>query len=340
MGGWALASALVTGGAGFIGFHLAAALSEQGHEVTICDDFSRGRRDEELDALLRRPNVSLIDCDLTSPDAAAGIGGEFDCVYHLAAVNGTRHFYEMPERVLRVNILALVNVLDAWAEGRWDKLLFASSSEVYAGTARTSGVPIPTPEDVPLVLDDLRNPRLSYGASKALGELLIVNYARARGLPYTIVRYHNIYGPRMGDEHVIPQFCERILHREDPFAVHGDGESRAFCYIADAVRATRLLMESPQADGQTVHIGDPTRETPARDLARLMFDLFDFHPRIESRPAPAGSVKRRCPDIGRLTELTGFHPETPLEEGLRETFHWYRQRFQQAAGAPAGSPAP
>jgi nucleoside-diphosphate-sugar epimerase len=331
-----LARALVTGGAGFIGFHLATALAERGHEVTICDDFSRGHRDEELEALCECPNVRLVDSDLTRPDGARAIDGAFDHVYHLAAVNGTRRFYEMPERVLRVNLLALLNLLDLWAEGRWGKLLFASSSEVYAGTARTSGVPIPTPEDVPLVLDDPRNPRLSYGASKALGELLVINYGRATGLLHTTVRYHNVYGPRMGDEHVIPQFCDRVLRREDPFAVHGAEESRAFCYVDDAVRATTLLMESPAADGQTVHVGDPTREISAVQLASLMFDLFDFHPALAAGPAPEGSVKRRCPDIARLSELTGFRPETTLEDGLRRTFRWYKQRFAKAAPAVTG----
>jgi nucleoside-diphosphate-sugar epimerase len=333
-GASALARALVTGGAGFIGFHLASHLAGRGYEVTICDDFSRGRRDDDLEALCARPNVSLFECDLTRPDALATLDGEFDYTYHLAAVNGTRHFYEMPDVVLRVNVLALVNVLDAWAAGRFGRLLFASSSETYAGTARAGLLPIPTPEDVPLLFDDLHNPRLSYAASKLLGEVMVINYARTLRLPATIVRYHNVYGPRMGDEHVIPQFAARILAREDPFAIHGADDSRAFCFVDDAVRATRLVMECEAAAGLTVHVGDPTRELPIRDLAALMFDLFDFHPALDVRPAPGGSVGRRCPDISRLTELTGFRPETSLEDGLRRTFTWYARR-QPSAAAPA-----
>ena len=320
-----MARVLVTGGAGFIGFHLGRALSDQGDSVTLCDNLFRGREDKELTDLCSRPQVRLVTCDLTRPDALGQIGGGYDYVYHLAAINGTRYFYEMPDRVLRVNILALINVLDGWSAGRWGRLMFASSSEAYAGTARISRVKIPTPEDVPLVLDDLRNPRLSYGASKILGEIMVINYAKTHGLPATIVRYHNVYGPRMGNEHVIPQFCSRILAQEDPFPIHGAEESRAFCYVDDAVRASQLLMESPEADSQPVNVGDPRREIAINDLARMMFELFDFHPAVDTQAAPIGSVKRRCPDIGRLTRLTGFEPEIPLEAGLRKTFDWYKR---------------
>ena len=330
-----MASALVTGGAGFIGFHLASHLAERGLDVTLCDDFSRGRRDDELAALCARPNLRLFECDLTRPDLLAGLEGEFDYLYHLAAVNGTRRFYEMPDVVLRVNVLALVNVLDAWAQGRFGRLLFASSSETYAGTARAGLLPIPTPEDVPLLLEDLSNPRLSYAVSKLLGEVMVTNYASARGLPATIVRYHNVYGPRMGNEHVIPQFANRILARADPFAIHGADDSRAFCFVDDAVRATRLVMECEAAAGQTVHVGDPTRELPIRDLAAIMFGLFDFHPAVDAGPSPEGSVARRCPDIARLTALTGFRPETSLEDGLRRTFDWYARDAAVVAGRAA-----
>lgn len=325
-GAWAVARVLITGGAGFIGYHLGKALSDQQHSVTLCDNFFRGKEDKELADLCSRPQVRLVTCDLTRPDALQQIDGEYDYVYHLAAINGTRYFYEMPERVLRVNILALVNVLEGWTEGRWGKLLFASSSEVYAGTARTSGVEIPTPEEVLLVLDDLRNPRLSYAASKILGESLVINYARAHDLSATTVRYHNVYGPRMGGEHVIPEFCSRILDREDPFPIHGAQESRAFCYVDDAVRATQLLMECPAADAQTINIGDSHREVTMLELASLMFDLFDFHPSVDVHSAPAGSVKRRCPDISRVEDLTGYRPEMSLEMGLRKAFRWYEQQ--------------
>jgi UDP-glucose 4-epimerase/UDP-glucuronate decarboxylase len=311
------------------------ALVEVGHDVTLCDNLSRGKMDDDLTALCQRSNVHFLSCDLTEPKSTETLGDGFDYVYHLAGVNGTRYFYEMPHIVLRVNVLALVNILDWFVRARCGKILFASSSEVYAGTARRFGVPVPTPEDVPLVVDDIRNPRLSYAASKMIGELFLLNYARAHGFPYTIVRYHNIYGPRMGQEHVIPEFCTRILERENPFRIQGGRETRAFCYVDDAVRATRLVMDSPECDQQVIHVGNPREETAIVDLARRMFDLFDHHPELEVLPVPTGSVDRRCPDIAKLEALTGYYPHVPLDVGLKHTFAWYQS---EAARSKAASP--
>jgi nucleoside-diphosphate-sugar epimerase len=330
-----LARVLITGGAGFIGYHLGKALVDDEYEVTLCDDLSRGKMDGDLAALCQRTNVHFLNCDLTAPRSTEQLGVGYDYVYHLAAVNGTRYFYEMPHVVLRVNVLALTNVLDWFVQAGCGKMLFASSSEVYAGTARAFGVAIPTPEDVPLVVDDIRNPRLSYAGSKMIGELLVLNYARAYGFPYTIVRYHNIYGPRMGHEHVIPDFCTRILERENPFRIQGGSETRAFCYVQDAVRATKLVMGSRQCDQQVIHVGNPREEIAIVDLARRMFDIFDHHPELEVLPVPTGSVSRRCPDIAKLEALTGYHPNVLLEEGLRRTFAWYQS---DAAKSKAGSP--
>ena len=316
---------LITGGAGFIGYHLAKNLSENGHDIVLCDNLFRGHRERELVELCRHPKVCLVTRDLTQPQSLTSLDDGYDFFYHLAAINGTRYFYEMPDKVLRINILTLINVLDWFSRSRSGKFLFASSSEVYAGTARASSLPIPTPEEVPLLVDDVYNPRLSYAGSKILGELLVINYARAHEFPFTIVRYHNVYGPRMGYEHVIPEFCRRILKRETPFPVHGAQESRAFCYVDDAVAATRLLMESAAADGHVVHVGNPDEEVAIEELAKRMFDLFDFHPPVEIHVAPPGSVSRRCPDVSKLEGLTGYRPGTPLSMGLVRTFTWYRE---------------
>ena len=226
----AMRRVLVLGGAGFVGYHLVARLTaEGGHAVTVVDDFSRGRRDRELSSVLAHTDVTLVEADLTDPRALDRLDGSWDEVYLLAAVVGVRHAMQDPMRVLRVNTLAALNVCD-WLTPAVGRLFFASTSEAYAGGVELGHVPVPTPEAVPLVVADIGNPRFAYAASKILGEAAVIHSARARGVPFVIGRLHNVYGPRMGADHVIPELCLRALAKEDPFRVYGLEQRRAFCH--------------------------------------------------------------------------------------------------------------
>ena len=321
-------SALITGGAGFIGFHLARDLSEDGFNVTILDNFSRGREDEEFHELISRNNVHFIKADITEKSSFNNIG-EFDYVYHLAAINGTGNFYSIPDQVLRVGVIGTLNVLDWFVKCGKGKILFSSSSETYAGALKllSSDFPIPTPENVPLVIDDPSNVRWSYGAGKIIGEVAFHSYSAANGMDkFSIVRYHNIYGPRMGFEHVIPQFIERIERGDNPFYIMGGTETRSFCYVDDAVVATRMVMESEKSNGKVIHIGRSDGEISILDLANKIFSVADVKPELEIRPAPEGSVKRRCPDVQELTNL-GFSPNISLEDGLDRIYQWYHEYY-------------
>jgi UDP-glucose 4-epimerase/UDP-glucuronate decarboxylase len=204
-------------------------------------------------------------------------------------------------------------------------LFFASTSETYAGGVAAGHVPVPTPEAVPLGVPDVAAPRFAYAASKMLGEAAVIHTARARGLRAVIGRFHNVYGPRMGADHVIPELSLRAIRREDPLIVFGPEQRRAFCHVADAVEAITRLMATEPAWGQIVNIGNDTEETPIGELLALILRTARFRPRVEERPAPPGSVGRRCPDIGRLRALTGFAPKVSLEAGVAETFAWYRE---------------
>ena len=179
-----MASALVLGGAGFIGFHLASRLAGEDHAVTLVDDLSRGRVDADLQALLGRAGVTFHQADLTRPDALDGLSRDWDQVYMLAAIVGVRNVDRDPSRVVRVNTLALLNVL-AWLPGRGETLFFSSTSEAYAGGVTNGTVPVPTPEDVPLSVPDPAAPRWAYAASKILGEVAVLHEARARKLRST-----------------------------------------------------------------------------------------------------------------------------------------------------------
>jgi nucleoside-diphosphate-sugar epimerase len=309
---------LLLGGAGFIGVHLARRLTADGHDVTIVDDFSRGRSDPELAAL----GLPIVHADLTDPRAYAALPKDCDHVYMLAAVVGVRNVEKDPARVVRVNTLALLHLLD-WLEPP-TKLFFASTSEAYAGGVTAGLVPVPTPETVPLVIQDVASPRFTYGISKMLGEAAVIHTGRSKGFPYVIGRFHNVYGPRMGADHVIPELLLRAMRGENPFTVYGTDQSRAFCYVDDATDAMCRLMDSEAATGRLAHIGDDSEETNIGDLAKLVLNVVGVSPELDVRPAPPGSVARRCPDLTTLRALTGYQPQVPLEEGVYRTFAWYR----------------
>lgn len=329
-----MARILILGGAGFVGYHLARRLAEDPtNRITLVDDLSRGRMDADLAALLSRPGVEFVRADLTAPGALEALPREWGEVYMLAAVVGVRHAMQDPARVIRVNTRATLNALD-WATPAAGVLFFASTSETYAGGVSLGQVPVPTPESVPLAVADVENPRFAYAASKILGEAAVVHVARARGIRFVIGRLHNVYGPRMGTDHVIPELCLRALDRENPFRVYGPEQRRAFCHIADALEAITRLMAGERAWGQIVNIGSDAEETPIGDLVTLVLRSAHFAPTVESLPAPSGSVARRCPDLTRLRALTGFVPKVGLESGVRETLAWYRA-WRDAGGGRA-----
>lgn len=322
---------LITGGAGFIGYHLAKHLLEHTHSsLVLVDNLQRGKLDDELETLTSRfgNRVKLVVADLTILSEYGALDQDFDQVFHLAAVNGTKWFYEAPDEVLRINILSLL-FLVGWIKetNQKPKLCFTSSNEAYAGALEAfDALPLPTPESVPLVISDPFNPRWSYAGSKLVGEQIVIHNCSALGLSGVIVRPHNFYGPRGGYDHVIPELCLRIAKREDPFVLFGPEQTRTFCYIDDAVRALVSLMNrsSMEEIGARVFNIGGVEEVAISRLAQTLFRVVGWWPRaIEERPAPRGSVRRRLPDISRIQADTGWVPEVSLSEGLRSTFEWY-----------------
>ena len=322
---------LITGGAGFIGYHLSKYLLEslEDLELVLVDNLQRGKVDDDLKKVLDDPRVKLLTLDLTDPNSYRELRGGYDYVYHLAAVNGTKLFYEMPHEVLRVNTLSLVYMLEWFRkENKEGKFCFTSSNEAYAGALKTFGkLLIPTPESVPLVIEDTYNPRWSYASTKLVGELFVIHYAKMYDFRALVVRPHNFYGPRAGyGGHVIPDFSERIAARVDPFPIYGADDTRTFCYISDAVCAMQMLMDSSKTDGQpieTVHIGD-SKEITMKGLVEKMFEIAGWKPKsFDIKNSPPGSVKRRLADITKLQNLVGWKPEVSLDEGLKITYDWY-----------------
>lgn len=320
--------ALVTGGAGFIGLHLCRRLLAEGFDVVIVDNLSRHGRDRELADLL--PHVQLVDQDLTR-GLPATVPGRCSVVFHLAAWVGVDRVSRAPYRVLRDNIAGTAALLDWCAEHPVQTLFLSSTSEVGDGAAELGLAGLPTPESAPFAVARPHAARASYALSKLIAEAMLLHHG---GVRVRIGRYYNVYGPRMGDSHVIPQFINRALDGVDPFPVYGGSNTRAFCYVADAVEATMRLVRLPGDQPVLANIGDDTSELSMTRLAEQVCRIAGVSPRLDVRPAPAGSPQRRVPDLTLLRTLTGYQPAVRLSDGLATTFRWYAERARQPATAP------
>jgi UDP-glucuronate decarboxylase len=326
--------ALVTGGAGFIGAHLVGALSaENDVEVVVADDFSRGVLDRDLEALAERSNVRLVTLDVTDTASFDALEGRFDEIYHLAAILGVKRVLADPLRVLEVNLGGTLNLLRWLDRGDHGRLLYASTSEVYAWTRRFHELPVPTPEDVPLAVTDRSDPRSAYAAGKIVGELAVTQWAAARRRPFVIVRYHNVYGPRMGMDHVIPELYQRAAAGQDPLVVYSPAHRRAFCYVADAIAATLAAMRSPAAAAATINVGNDREEIEIAELARRLLSAAGIERELDGQQAENDPVDRRCPDLSRARELLAYEPRVSLDEGLAATIAWYAAGSSVTSGA-------
>jgi nucleoside-diphosphate-sugar epimerase len=311
---------LVTGGSGFIGSALVKALVQRGEVVRVFDDNSRGspRRLRGLAG-----EIELVVGDIRDPGAVDAAMRGIEEVHHLAFVNGTAMFYSAPDLVLDVGVKGIVNVVDSCRRHGVGTLILASSSEVYQSPAR-----VPTDESAPLVIPDPLNPRLSYGAGKIISEMMAINFGRKHFERVLIFRPHNVYGPDMGLDHVIPQFAVRLKQLtaktaagKAAFPIQGSGEeTRSFCYIDDLVAGVMVMREHGAHLG-IYHIGSMEEVTIA-DLARRMARIAGREITIERSSLLPGSTPRRCPDIAKLA-APGYAPRVPLDQGLPPTLDWY-----------------
>jgi UDP-glucose 4-epimerase len=321
---------MVTGAAGFIGYAIAKELSGQPDtQVFVVDNYVRGENDPEYQALCALPSVTAFNIDLTDAAALSILPETCDTIFHMAALNGTQNFYERPYDVLRCSTLPTFHLLDRYAPtGTLKRFVYAGSSEAYAGTVQKFDWPVPTAEDVPLSITDTGNPRWSYGASKLHGEVLVINACRQFPTEYTVIRYHNVYGPRMGDNHVVPDFISRM--QQGVYALYGYEDTRSFIYVDDAVRATLMLAQSDKAANETVNVGSE-RELKILDVGRAILDIAGIDAEIELNASPAGSVRRRAPDTSKLKAMTGFRENWSLTDGLKETIGYYLRNGDRVA---------
>ncbi len=311
-------SILITGGTGFIGSSLARRLIERGYAVRILDNLWRGgsRNPPSLEG------AEFVKGDIRNSATVADAMRGVNMVFHLASIQGTRHFYEKPDLVLDVGVLGCLNVAKASKDAGISRIIYASSSEVYGRPTV-----FPTPESHPLTVPDPTNPRWSYGATKILGEVIFLNYAKKQGYDATILRIHNAYGPGMGWDHVIPEFCRRLVLGNE-FVIEGSGEeTRSFCYIDDIVEGI-YLAATKGIGNQIFNLGNDTEEIRIIDLARKLSKVAGIEITPSFTAKKEGGTDRRLPDISKARGLLGYEPKVPLDEGLQKTFEWYQNEIE------------
>jgi UDP-glucose 4-epimerase len=343
--------ALITGGAGFIGSHLAEALLRAGYRVTVIDNLSTGRF-ENIANLTDNPSFHYAIDTITNEVVLDRLASECDIIFHLAAAVGVELIVKDPVRVIETNILGTHAVLKAANRYR-KKVLIASTSEIYGKSDH-----VPFKEDDDRLLGPTTKARWSYSTSKAVDEFLGLAYYRQMGLPVVIFRMFNTIGPRQTGRYgmVVPRFVQQALSGR-PLTVYGDGrQARCFCDVQDAVRAIIGLAESDYAVGGVFNVGG-IEEITIMDLARKVLELVEesvpapvfadmarqydavdgrivFVPYEEAYEAGFEDMQRRVPDISRVKDVIGWEPRIPLEDTLRRVIRYYREREEK--DEPAG----
>lgn len=315
---------LITGGAGFIGSHLADRLLADGHEVWVIDDLSTGSI-YNIEHLKNHARYHYVIDTIMNTSLTSELVDRVDIVAHLAAAVGVKLIVESPVRTIETNVRGTEVVLHCAAKKR-KRVFVASTSEVYGKTDK-----IPFSEDADLVLGPTTKGRWSYACSKALDEFLALAYWKEKQLPTTVIRFFNTVGPRQTAQYgmVVPTFVQQAISNR-PLTVHGDGrQSRSFTYVGDVVEALIRLMNTEASIGEVFNIGND-REISIENLALLIRERvgsnseLTYIPYDQAYEAGFEDMPRRVPNVAKLEEMTGYRPTTSLEETIDKVTAYYR----------------
>jgi UDP-glucose 4-epimerase len=315
---------LITGGAGFIGSHLAEALLNEGHEVDIIDNLSTGSI-RNVGHLKSNPRFKYTIDTLTNEPLLAELIDRNDVIFHFAAAVGVKLIVEQPVHTIETNVHGTEVVLKH-ANKKKKKVVIASTSEVYGKSAD-----VPFREDADLVMGATMKHRWAYACSKAIDEFLALAYYKERGLPVIIVRFFNTVGPRQTGQYgmVLPSFVRQALAGE-PITVFGDGtQSRSFTYVGDVVECLMKLIDEPKAVGQVFNIGNKEEITILK-LAETVKSLtgsssrIDFIPYDQAYEEGFEDMPRRVPDLSKVGQLVGYAPKVQLNEIITKVIEYFR----------------
>ena len=324
---------LITGGAGFIGSHLAGRLLDRGDHVVLLDNLSTGSV-ENIRHLKANERMSYHFDDIENRQLVAELVDDADIVVHLAAAVGVKLIVESPVRTIETNVNGTQMILEAAYKKR-KLVLTASTSEVYGKNTN-----VPFHEDADLVLGATTKGRWSYAASKALDEFLALSYWKEKHLPVIVVRLFNTVGPRQTGRYgmVLPNFVKSALDQA-PIQVYGNGkQSRCFCDVRDTVEGLIRLMDTDKSVGEVVNVGN-TEEVSIEELAKLVkqrtasSSSIEFVPYDKAYEPGFEDMMRRVPCVDKLLALTGFRPQTPLNEIIDRVSTFFREKNSRPANA-------
>ncbi|MBI2024357.1 NAD-dependent epimerase/dehydratase family protein [Candidatus Giovannonibacteria bacterium] len=313
-------TALVTGGAGFIGSHLSQGLLDMGARVIVLDDLSTGKK-ENMKDFLKNPKLFFIRGDANNLNTLKNIFASYkiDYVFHYAAKVGVVRTYEDPLGVLR-DLEGFRPILELSKKNKIKKAIFSSSSEVYGN-----------PLELPSKEDGALNPKIPYAAAKLVGEHYFRFYFHKLGLPATALRFFNVYGPRQESSSygfVTGIFIRQALEGK-PLTVYGNGtQTRDFVFIKDNVRAAIATLFAPKTDGEVINLGSGKPSTILNLAKKIAKVSEDPKVKIKFVPRPEHDfILYRHPHVSKMKQLLGFLPEYSLEDGLRMTYDWYKQNY-------------
>ena len=316
---------LVTGGSGFLGYSLVKRLLPSAKKIIIFDNNFRGSFKKFN--LKNKKKIIFKKGDIRKKEHLSKVIKGIDVIYHLAFINGTKNFYLNPKLVLDVGIKGTINLLELVLKNKNKAFYYASSSEVYNEPDK-----IPTNENIKLMIPDPQNPRFSYGGAKLIGEILTINYLKKSKTKFNIFRPHNLFGPNMGFDHVIPELIKKIYSASKKFkkknctiSIQGSGkETRAFCYIEDAIDQIKVI-EKKSKNNEIYHVGQ-SNELSIRKLIKLISNILKIKVSIKTKLLMPGSSLRRCPDINKIKKI-GYKSKNNFKTGLKHTVSWYKNYY-------------
>ncbi len=328
---------LVLGGSGFIGRNIVQFLVDRGDCNVTAADIKTGSNFEAISNDKKKSKrFKVVIDDFSRIEAFNNFTNHFDEIYMLAAVVGVNRTLKNPHDVIKTNTMLTMNTIEWVSKNPVKRILFSSSSENYAGTSDLFGIDIPTDENVALCISDIKHPRWTYAMTKMHGESAFIHSANNNNFECTIVRYQNIIGPEMGFGHAIPHIVERFIKQNDlPIKIYGHNQTRAFCYVDDAVIGTVSAMESEKAAGQIYHIGNE-EEINMELLTKYIGKILKYSGDYENAITYPGSVARRCPNIKKAELDLNYLPKFKWRDAVDLTTEWYKEFFKSGKTPSTG----